>query len=75
MSEPSNTRDEDARAARALAAVRLGDEPLVPDDAQRQGPAAMVAAALRKLADLKRARTQILYHRTPSIPPDEGPQP
>jgi hypothetical protein len=36
---------------------------------------AMVAAALRKLADLKRARTQILYHRTPSIPPDEGPQP
>jgi|RhiMethySRZTD1v2_1073278.scaffolds.fasta_scaffold1192022_2 hypothetical protein len=47
---PGGTRDQGARAARALSAVTFGDgRPLVPDDAHRQGPAAMVAAALRKL--------------------------
>jgi len=72
MSEPSNTRDEDARAARALAAVRLGDEPLVPDDAQRQGPAAMVAAALRKLAALRRERGRLLHHLNATTSPEKG---
>jgi hypothetical protein len=58
------TRDPDARAARALSAVTFGDgRPLVPDDTHPKGPAAMVAAALRKLAALRRERGRIVYHQ------------
>jgi hypothetical protein len=63
---PGGTRDQGARAARALSAVTFGDgRPLVPDDTHRQGPAAMVAAALRKLAALRRERGRVVYHRRP----------
>lgn len=40
---------------KGLLAVRLGDGRLVPAEAQGQGPSKVVAAALRRLADLKRA--------------------
>jgi hypothetical protein len=59
--------------ARAFAAVRLGDEPLVPDDARAQGPAAVVTAALRRLADLKRPRAPVLFHRAPGASAEKGP--
>ena len=55
-----------SKDARAFSAVRLGDgRPLVPDDAQRQGPAAVVAAALRRLADMKHPRAPVVHHRAP----------
>jgi hypothetical protein len=61
-----------SKDARAFSAVKLGDgQPLVPDDAQGQGPAAVVAAALKRLGDLKRPRAQVLHHRTPD-PPSKG---
>jgi hypothetical protein len=67
------TRDQDARG---LSAVTFGDgRPLVPDGSQRQGPAAVVAAALRKLADLKRERAPVVYRRAPKPPTEKGPLP
>ena len=76
MSEPSNIRDQDARAARAFSAVTFGDgRPLVPDDTYRQGPAAVVAAALKRLAAMRRERGRLLYHRAPGAPPEKGLQP
>ena len=60
--------------ARAYAAVTLGDgTPLVPDDAQALGPGAVVAAALRRLAALKRPQAPVVYHRAPGTPPEKGP--
>jgi hypothetical protein len=62
--------------ARALLAVKLGDgQPLVPAEAQAQGPHAMVAAALRKLAAMKRPRAPVIYHRAPERRPEKGPLP
>jgi hypothetical protein len=50
--------------AKALLAIRLGDgQPLVPAEAQGQGARAVVAAALRKLASLKRERAPVIYRR------------
>jgi hypothetical protein len=73
MREPSNTSAKDAKA---LLAVKLGDgQPLVPDDAQGQGPSAMIAAALKRLAAMRRERGRVLYHRAPSTPPEKGPLP
>jgi hypothetical protein len=54
--------------ARALLAVKVGDgTPLVPDDAQAHGPAAVIAAALKRLAAMKRPRSRVLHRR--STPP------
>ena len=64
-----------SKDARALAAVRLGDEPLIPNDAQRQGPAAMVAAALQRLAALKRERAPVVYRRASNSPSEKDPLP
>jgi hypothetical protein len=64
------------RDAKALLAVRLGDgTPLVPDDARGQGPGAMVAAALKRLAALKRPRAPVVYHRAPGAPREKDPLP
>ena len=58
-----------ARDAKALLAVRLGDgTPLVPADAQGQGATAVVAAAMARLLDMKRARARLVYHRAPQTP-------
>jgi hypothetical protein len=56
--------------AKALLAVRLGDgQPLVPTEAQGQGARAVVAAALKRLADLKRPRAPIVYRSEDSAQP------
>jgi hypothetical protein len=56
--------------AKALLAVRLGDgQPLVPAEAQGQGAGAVVAAALKRLADLKRPRAPIIYRSEDSAQP------
>jgi hypothetical protein len=58
-----------ARDARSLLAVKLGDQPLVPAEAQGQGAVAVVAAALKRLADLKRPRAPAVYRSEESRPP------
>ena len=42
-----------ARDAKALLAVRLGDEPLVPAETRARGASAVVAAALKRLLELR----------------------
>jgi hypothetical protein len=65
-----------AKDARALLAVKLGDgQPLVPAEAQAQGSRAIVAAALRKFASMKRPRAPVVYHRAPGRRPEKGPLP
>ena len=63
-----------SKDARAFSAVKLGDgTPLVPDDAQALGPGAMVAAALKRLAALKREPAPIIYRRAPTPPERDLP--
>jgi hypothetical protein len=74
MSEPSNTRDQDARAARTFSAVTFGDgQPLVPAEVRSSGAGAVVAAVLSKLASLRRERGRLLYRSTPGTPPRKAP--
>jgi hypothetical protein len=46
--------------AKALLAVTVGDEPLVPEDARQQGEDAIVAATLKRLAGMKE-RARVLH--------------
>jgi hypothetical protein len=60
------TTARDARTARALSAIAFGDgRPLVPEDAQGQGATVVVAAALKRLADMKRPPARVIHHHAP----------
>lgn len=64
-----------AKDARAFAAVWLGDQPLVPEDARKQDPGTVIAAVRRRLAALKRPRAPVIYRRAPSTSPEKDPLP
>jgi hypothetical protein len=62
MFDPRHTADKDARS---FAAVKVGDEPLVPSSVQKRGTALEVAlAAIARLNALRRPRSRVLHRRS-----------
>jgi hypothetical protein len=61
MREPVAMIEQDAQAFLAL---RIGDKPLVPAETRSQGPRAVVAAALERLAAMRRERAPVLHRRS-----------
>jgi hypothetical protein len=53
-----------AKDAKALLAVKVGDQPLVPPEVQKCGTALEIAlAAIARLTDLKRPQSRVLHRR------------
>jgi hypothetical protein len=63
VTQEPTTRVEEVTDAAAFLAVRVGDQPLVPAEIQARGPRAVVAAALKRLAALKRPPARVLHRQ------------
>jgi hypothetical protein len=57
--ERSATLNRDARAWRSM---RLGEEPLIPKGAHQQGPGEVITAAIARLAQIRRRRSDPEHH-------------